>query len=198
MATGYDKVPVLECLTCEEKYSEQDIAENKFFPRTCICFKCYRNLQKAPISIACFGKRGKELGYNPLAVECRLLCPDRTICPHFVNGEIPMKHEMSEKDRKAALALLFKSDKKQKPRAHPFREGTLIHEGFELCRKGTTRAKLDKLCKVWASNQTSSRLLRWYRREQLHGCTWTIVEEGSSIRISFTENRNVELQKRKK
>jgi hypothetical protein len=193
-----DKTPILECLKCERKYSEQDIADLKFFPRTSICYICYRNLQKAPITIACFGKQDKMQAYNPLAVECRLICPDRTICPKFVSGEIPMKHEMTEQDRKRALKLLYKTDKKYRKRNHPFREGTLIYEGFELCRQGTTKKALRKLCAEWQSNADERRLLRFYRKEDMYGCEWKFIEEGNSIRIVFAQKGSVELRQRKK
>lgn len=183
---SYDKQALVECIQCAERFSEEDIVRYKYFPTTFVCYKCYMRMWKLPLSESCFGK-----AYKTNAAECRLLCPDRRLCPKFQSGAMQMKHEMSERDRKAALALLYNKPTYKRNRDHPFRAGSLAHQAFELCRKGTTRSQLEKLAKQFEGDVP--RLLRLFRKEQIYGFKWSWVEAGTSFRIDFAPPRKAAL-----
>jgi hypothetical protein len=82
---------MLECVICFERYSEADIVAGRYWAEPAVCSECYALMQSRPYSASCFGKpsvvnaRGKRLlGYNPKAIECRQLCPDRAVCRRIV------------------------------------------------------------------------------------------------------------------
>src|SRR5437016_2479291 len=85
------KQVLLECITCDETYTEVDVENFRYFPSTGVCYNCYRAMQKAPITISCFGKE-----YDALANECRELCPDRKQCPSFANGKYVKLRKLAE------------------------------------------------------------------------------------------------------
>ena len=77
----------LECLICRVRYSREDVLSGLYQLSTKICGHCYGRMQASPHAVCCFGKTdliqldGKRLlGYDPDAVECRDLCPDRNLC----------------------------------------------------------------------------------------------------------------------
>lgn len=80
--------PILSCLLCKRRYSRQDVEEGRYWPQTFVCSFCYARMQQAPIQVSCFGKTAevnhrtghRELGYDPEALECREVCPDREVC----------------------------------------------------------------------------------------------------------------------
>lgn len=84
---------LLECATCFERYSREEIETGLYQLKTMVCSKCYARAQKLPHERSCFGKptvnlpSGKKLlGYNPLTEACSRLCPDREICARVVRG----------------------------------------------------------------------------------------------------------------
>lgn len=78
---------LMECLLCQSKHSEKDVLRGLYFIQTFICFDCYTRMKKLPYNQSCFGKPTVDgyLGYDPSAEECSLYCPDRFVCPLFLN-----------------------------------------------------------------------------------------------------------------
>jgi len=80
--------PILSCLLCKRRYSEEDVRHGLYWPQTYICSRCYGRMQAAPYEVSCFGKPTevdmctgrKRLGYDSRSLECNRLCPDRDIC----------------------------------------------------------------------------------------------------------------------
>ena len=85
------KTPQLECLLCQRRYSFAEIKAGNYFLETMICAYCYRERQRAPRASSCFGKPGRirprQYGYNPRALECSRLCPDREVCGMLLTGK---------------------------------------------------------------------------------------------------------------
>jgi hypothetical protein len=75
---------MLECLLCKEKYDLLDVKKLRYFLDTRICGVCYRQGQKAPITVWCFGK---PKAFSLKKVECSKLCPDRRICKLVIDKE---------------------------------------------------------------------------------------------------------------
>ena len=81
---------MIECVVCTIRYSLADIESGLYSLHTGVCSRCYAKMQKQPHHVSCFGKpsvansKGKQLGYNPKAIECKQLCPDRSICRSIV------------------------------------------------------------------------------------------------------------------
>ena len=80
-------VKALECLICRARYSREDVLNGLYQLATKVCSLCYGRMQASPHASGCFGKTDmiqidgtRLLGYSPDAVECRDLCPDRTLC----------------------------------------------------------------------------------------------------------------------
>ena len=82
----------LECLLCFKRYTAKQINEGLYSLDTFICLACYVKMQRAPAQVRCFGKptiihidktgqaKQRQQGYNPKAIECRKVCPDRRVC----------------------------------------------------------------------------------------------------------------------
>jgi hypothetical protein len=73
---------VFQCVLCEEKFSEQDFKDLKFFPSTCICSSCYDEAKKD--RTVCFGKIDQ---YDKHSLVCSKICQDRKICKLYVRVE---------------------------------------------------------------------------------------------------------------
>ncbi len=78
---------VIECLTCRERYSREDVLSGLYQITTKVCGECYSKMQASPHTVSCFGKTTavqldgtRLLGYDPDARECRELCPDAKLC----------------------------------------------------------------------------------------------------------------------
>jgi len=87
---------MLACVTCSELFSIKEIDEGKYILSTMQCTECYAVLQDKSYNQSCFGKptevdveTGKpiKLGYDPSAIECSTLCPDRKFCCKIVVGD---------------------------------------------------------------------------------------------------------------
>lgn len=77
---------IVECVKCFERYSEEELRNGQYWLETMVCHNCYVEMQQKPYTHSCFGKetRGNKLGYDPTAVECSRLCPDRKVCVKFI------------------------------------------------------------------------------------------------------------------
>ena len=174
---------LLECVLCEAQFSETDIESYSFFPQTRICYKCYRKLQKAPYIVSCFGKKTEssiKLGFDPNAHECRELCPDRKLCPHFANGTIKSL-------RQGALVNVQEVASRPRQvvtiRAYPFRTGSIADKAFKLCQVGVTKDKFKRWCMRQGTNMY--RLLRAFRKEERNGRQWRWKEKGNHVEIEY-------------
>jgi len=87
--------PQLECLKCTKRYSAKSIQRGEYRLETFLCSNCYAQMQQQPYSACCFGKPSytvtpenpqRQYGYNPKAIECKQLCPDRQVCKLVVQG----------------------------------------------------------------------------------------------------------------
>ena len=83
----------LECLLCLRRFSRAEVLRGLYRLETMVCSFCYARMQKAPVSVSCFGKpttillNGKrELGYEKEDPECASRCPDRDVCRKVVMG----------------------------------------------------------------------------------------------------------------
>ncbi len=78
---------LLECLLCQDKFSEDAVPKKEFYLETLICKKCYKRAQELPAKVWCFGKlhRRGSPGFSEGNVACQTLCPDRVICRRFIN-----------------------------------------------------------------------------------------------------------------
>lgn len=188
VTTVGDDARILECVECGEKYSEDDVFNLNYFPQTRVCFKCYQNKQRAPFTTTCFGKRskGKQYGYDPMAIECRQQCPDRKICQQFVSKDMERRRELTEAQRKVALRLLLYKPRPKSTVGKPFKRGSTINTAFRMCVRGTTRAKLQALVERRGGDITH--VLRILRRESIHGYQWEWKESSGNIHIVFHED----------
>lgn len=91
MASKKKAIKALQCIRCGELYSLRDVRHLRFFPSTGICESCYRRGQQTDARIWCFGKKevkkGSKIvrpGFNKESLECKAECPDRKICPYFI------------------------------------------------------------------------------------------------------------------
>lgn len=78
-------VAVLECLLCRRGVTSEEVRLGLFQLSSNVCNQCYRKMQDSPYEKSCFGKvtivhPKRQLGYNPNAIECKELCPDRVVC----------------------------------------------------------------------------------------------------------------------
>jgi len=171
-----------ECLLCNELFTEIDIINFRFFIATRVCYTCYRSLQKSPFSYSCFGKKSddKYLGYDSLAHECRELCPDRKICPGFVNKKLI-------KLRKLAEAETVVKNKPIVIRQYPFRPSSLICKAFKLCMKGVPLTVLKRWCKH--RNKNHNWVLLMLRKENKNGRRWRFNETRDSIKLDYPLSR---------
>lgn len=64
----------LHCILCWKPYTLADSYSLDYFVSSAVCRSCYEH--KAP---ECFGKR-----FDPEAIECKRLCPDRVVCKDWV------------------------------------------------------------------------------------------------------------------
>lgn len=138
---------MIECLLCAVRFSEADIDQGKLLLPTFICRRCYQTMKKG--TETCFGKR--EF-YSAMAQECRYLCPDRKVCPQFLDKE-----------------------PSEEPVQGPFRNPeSVIYQAFDLCRQGTTLIGLRHF--VRGKGMNLERVLRIFRWEQWHGWKWVFKE----------------------
>jgi len=70
---------LFQCTECEERFTEENIKELKFFPSTMICSKCYHEAEKD--KTVCFSKVEE---YNKRSIVCNKICPDRRICRLYI------------------------------------------------------------------------------------------------------------------
>jgi hypothetical protein len=89
------RCPALECLLCKTRFTEEKVVRGDYNIETFICSSCYKKMQDKPHEQSCFGKpttiflNGKKhLGYEPEAVECTKLCPDRILCQRIVRPDL--------------------------------------------------------------------------------------------------------------
>ena len=82
----------LECLTCRERYSREDVLSGLYQIVTKVCSNCYGRMQASPHNVSCFGKPttimpdgSKLLGYESESQECRITCPDGALCAAVVD-----------------------------------------------------------------------------------------------------------------
>lgn len=87
----------LQCSRCQKEYTLDEILSGAYWLETFTCMECYAHLQGRPHEVSCFGKPTvvsltsdkKKLGYDPDAMECKSVCPDRNICRYVVSGSRP-------------------------------------------------------------------------------------------------------------
>ncbi len=173
----------LECVLCNEFYTEIDIENFRFFPSTRVCYNCYRQMQKQDYAISCFGKKteDKKLGYNGMAEECRELCPDRRICPNFVNRKYIRLRVLAEQET---------VEIKRQPtiRQYPFRPTSLLCKAFKLCMKDVSLTVLKRWCRH--RNKKHDWVLRVLRKEQnKKGLKWKLHESSNAVRVEFPLSR---------
>ena len=79
------------CVVCASRFSEAAVRDGTFFLETLVCLNCYQRMYRQPRSVSCFGKDtlrqkggGHQYGFDPHALECKSVCPDRNICQTFV------------------------------------------------------------------------------------------------------------------
>lgn len=171
------KPVILECITCDELYTEIDVENFRFFPSTGVCYNCYRAMQKADTSISCFGKQ-----YDALANECRELCPDRKLCPSFANKKFIKLRQLAEKETEEIQT------NKLTIRQYPFRPTSLLCKAFKLCIKGTTITELKRWCKHRGKNYSwvIATLRRGYSK---NGRKWKLNEKQNSIQLEYPIQR---------
>lgn len=173
--------PLVECTLCYSKFTLADIEAGKYFVSTNVCAGCYRKAVHSPYSVTCFGKptTSKGYGFNPKALACKRLCPDRAICEGVVLKKIVIEPINLAS---AAKKIGKPRDKKVRNRDAPFRGGTAIAVAFELCLKGCSTKEFDKLVAKLGCDKY--RLLRVFRKEAAYGFTWTWKESDGKLRIS--------------
>jgi hypothetical protein len=166
-------IPKLECVLCENLFSEEDIYQFLFFSATRICYKCYKKLFKVKTYISCFGKQ-----YSSNAVECRELCPDRKICPKFFTGKIFKLRKKAE--NKTELIQIKETIVTRK---YPFRPGSLIDKVFKMAVHGIDKLKL----KRWCTRHSTSyyRMLRVLKKETKYGKAWHFHDRGKDIKVEY-------------
>lgn len=161
----------IECTFCEKRFTEGDILKLNYFLDSRLCYECSKKLYKSDSYYSCFGKQ-----YEPLALECRLLCPDRKVCPLFFSRKI-FRLRKKFKNELVNIAPVVLT------RRYPFRSGTLIDKAFKLCCKSVTKDKLKTWC---AQNNTSYyRVLRVLRKGEKYGKKWKVHETQDSITLEY-------------
>ena len=171
---------VLRCTQCRQQFSEEDVLAYNYFVQNGLCYQCCEAMRKAPVKQSCFGKKRK---YDSDALECRDLCPDRKVCPMFVNGSIIEYRDLTVEARQQALKFLKRTVKRKRPpRPYPFRFGTTLHGGFEMCRRGCSRRELEKYCEK--RKASIGWLLRILRREECNGHEWKWADSEGTYRIT--------------
>jgi hypothetical protein len=75
---------VLECVECRTRYSLASIRSGSYYPESMVCRRCYRRMMQDQST--CFGKvkSADTVGYSDEDVECRLHCPDRSVCSQII------------------------------------------------------------------------------------------------------------------
>jgi hypothetical protein len=75
---------LLWCLVCDGKFTPRDVVQKRYFAETGICAGCYSKMKRNLNT--CFGKEqvDGQYGYDPSTQECSRFCPDRKICPEYV------------------------------------------------------------------------------------------------------------------
>ena len=89
-------VPLLGCVRCSRRFSQNDILSGLYQIETFVCSYCYAEMQQASYEKSCFGKpmlrlpTGRLLfGWNSKAWECTQICPDRNLCRKVLQGDLP-------------------------------------------------------------------------------------------------------------
>lgn len=83
---------LLECGVCRGKFSLSDVQAGRYFASSLVCSNCLGQMQKKDPVETCFGKKqvvhknGTTLteGFSKTNAACRLHCPDRVACKHYV------------------------------------------------------------------------------------------------------------------
>lgn len=178
---------MLECARCGRLFSEELVYAFEFFPDNHLCFDCCESLKQLKHSKCCFGKltQGKMLGYDPKALPCKQLCPDRNVCKLFVGGTVYEYRELTEEARKQALKFLMKSVKvrKRAPTKEVFRSDTNIGKLYNLCKAGCTLEEFEALCKQLGASRSWA--LRILRREEVNGHEWTLKEKDGRLKLDY-------------
>ena len=76
------------CISCTEKYTEEDVKAGKYSPSTSTCVHCYKRMSKSKVS--CFAK--EEL-YDISTIACGQECMDSIICRSFIKHKEEYKGE---------------------------------------------------------------------------------------------------------
>lgn len=160
----------IECVKCEQLFTQEDIKYLRYFIESGLCFQCSYKLYKLPEDVACFGKL-----YSNTAKECKLLCPDRKVCPLFFTREV---FELRRDAKKEAPKELAPNDK-----VHLFQPGSIIYKAFEMCRKGISIRKFEMFIQRSKANRT--RLLRIFRKGELYGKKWTWKSTNGKYKITL-------------
>lgn len=185
--------PIMECVTCSTKYSEQDALDGKFFPRERICYNCYLNRTQTPIDLDCFGKitsSKKHLGFDQSALECRSICPDRRLCPKFAKGIIQLFRRKIESRYNKLVKLKVPRqatlEQKRAAKSFPFRAGSFLYQAFLLMQDGIDEDAFKK----WAKRKKADpkRILRLFRKEERNGKAWKWIEKNGIFKINYPIN----------
>ena len=83
---------LFRCVLCDTGYTLDELLAGRYIVDTLVCEQCYLDMQSAPYDVSCFGKptlivmpsRRRKLGYDVSAIECAAHCPDRDVCPMFL------------------------------------------------------------------------------------------------------------------
>jgi hypothetical protein len=164
-----------ECVLCETLYTEEDILSLLFFSATRICYRCYKKLYRSDKSISCFGKQ-----YDPMALECRELCPDRKICPKFFTGKIFKLRKRFE----SKIDLINIKPEKIVIRKYPFRQGSIIDRAFKMAIRGVLKSKLKRWCERHSTSYY--RITKVLKRQNKYGKKWTFDDDGERIKVGYT------------
>lgn len=92
MARAKGASVIFRCVLCDTGFALEELFAGHYIVDTLICEQCYLDLQSAPYDVSCFGKptiiimpSGRRmLGYDASAAECVARCPDRDVCPEFL------------------------------------------------------------------------------------------------------------------
>lgn len=171
----------MECVLCQQRYSEQDVLRYEYFVHTNICYICYLSMMSDPAT--CFGKKGPVRTWNPKAEACRSICPDRKVCPLFARGDMVIIRDLTAEARAGALKMLYPAVTKKSDRDRPFKKGSMMSHVFNRCCRGWTMTGLNAY--VEEQGCSKARLLRVLRKEQFYGFTWSFIEDGGKLKVDF-------------
>ncbi len=183
---------IVPCVECGARYSPAQIGNGLLHLSTLVCHKCYLRFQALPATESCFGKADQ---YDINDSSCYRYCPDRNICPKYMDSTYVKQIELMEDARKRVLAFLQATDRARRkaPRSRkgsaPFVRGTLTFACYEKLLKGMTIQEFRQYCKVLGTPYTDMR--RTFAKGCGNGYLWKWIEEEGRCQILFVRPTNV-------